>query len=267
MGDGTLRTERVRSSRQRYRAFVQDYKQRRLDDRSEAEQKRREDSTSPGEKQAEAGATRKGSGKRREYLREYMRWLWPHRYAVAALLLFALLCAGLEMISPLFMRFMIDRVLLNAKLDAGSRLGLLHWTGGLFLGVVVLSTLIGALKDYRQRVLNTRVMLTLRRALFERLLHLPLPKLWDFKTGGILSRLTGDVDTTTGLLQLAVVSPTLSVVRLMLAMRRASCGSCNLKMWSSNIARVGQWCASSTSLCLAVQSSLWWAAVAPGKRR
>ena len=63
------------------------------------------------------------------------------------------------------------------------------------------------LKDYRQRLLNVRVMLSLRRSLFDRLLHLPLPKLWDMKTGGILSRLTGDVDTTTGLLQMAIVSP------------------------------------------------------------
>ena len=55
------------------------------------------------------------------------------------------------------------------------------------------------LKDYRQRLLNVRVMLSLRRSLFDRLLHLPLPKLWDMKTGGILSRLTGDIDTTTGL--------------------------------------------------------------------
>ena len=37
------------------------------------------------------------------------------------------------------------------------------------------------------------------------------------KTGGILSRITGDVDTTTGLLQMAVVSPSISVVRLVIA--------------------------------------------------
>jgi ATP-binding cassette subfamily B protein/subfamily B ATP-binding cassette protein MsbA len=60
-------------------------------------------------------------------------------------------------------------------------------------------------------------MLSLRRALFERLLHLPLPRLWDMKTGGILSRLTGDIDTTTGLLQMAVVSPAISVIRLIIA--------------------------------------------------
>ena len=35
------------------------------------------------------------------------------------------------------------------------------------------------------------VMLTLRQTLFHRMLHLPLPKLWDMKTGGILSRLSG----------------------------------------------------------------------------
>ena len=37
------------------------------------------------------------------------------------------------------------------------------------------------------------------------------------KTGGILSRLTGDVDTTTGLLQMAIVSPSVSVIRLIVA--------------------------------------------------
>ena len=139
MSDRPARPERLRSSRQRYRAFVQDYKQRRLDDSAEAgdEHKRLDNSTSPGESLTEAESGRKRRGKRREYLREYLRWLWPHRYAVAALLVFALLGAGLEMVSPLFMRFMVDRVLLNATLDAASRLGWLHLTGGLFLGVIV----------------------------------------------------------------------------------------------------------------------------------
>jgi ATP-binding cassette subfamily B protein/subfamily B ATP-binding cassette protein MsbA len=49
------------------------------------------------------------------------------------------------------------------------------------------------------------------------LLHLPLAKLWDMKTGGILSRLTGDVDSTTGLLQMAIMSPAISTIRLLIA--------------------------------------------------
>src|SRR5204863_2540869 len=106
---------------------------------------------------------------------------------------------------------------LNASLDTAARLARLNLAGALFLSVIVLGAVIGMLKDYRQRLLNTRVMLALRRALFDRLLHLPLPKLWDMKTGGILSRLTGDVDTTTGLLQMAIVSPSLSIIRLTIA--------------------------------------------------
>src|SRR3989449_9929265 len=37
------------------------------------------------------------------------------------------------------------------------------------------------------------------------------------KTGGILSRMTGDVDTTTALLQMAIVSPAISAIRLVIA--------------------------------------------------
>jgi ATP-binding cassette subfamily B protein len=195
-----------RSSRQRYLGFRHDYKQRRVDEPAEA----REDSSA-----SESGRQRRG--KRREYLRDYVRWLRPHRYAVGALFVFALLGAGLEMIEPLFMRFIIDRVLLNTDLDSASRLTHLQLAGSVFLAVIILSKAIGILKDYRQRLLNVRVMLSLRRSLFQRLLHLPLPKLWDMKTGGILSRLTGDVETTTGLLQMAIVSPALSIIRLLIA--------------------------------------------------
>src|SRR5882724_11244880 len=121
------------------------------------------------------------------------------------------------MLEPLFMRFIVDRVLLNTGLDTAARNTRLNLAGVIFLSVIIVANLAGAFRDYRQRILNTRVMLALRRSLFERLLHLPLPRLWDMKTGGILSRLTGDVDTTTSLMQLAIVSPAASVIRLIIA--------------------------------------------------
>ena len=191
-------------SRERYRTFVEDYKHGRLQDPADL---------SPDARPSKPLV----SGRRREYLRDYLRWLWPHRYAVAGFFLLALLMAGLEMIEPLFMRFIIDRVLLNTALDGSTRLTHLHLAGGAFVGVILLSNLIRVAKDYRQKLLNVRVMLSLRQSLFDRLLHLPLPKLWDMKTGGILSRLTGDVETTSGLLQMAVISPSISVIRLIIA--------------------------------------------------
>jgi ATP-binding cassette subfamily B protein/subfamily B ATP-binding cassette protein MsbA len=213
------RARHARSSRQRYKHFVRDYRDRRLDDRTDE---------ASGKKSIEEGAKKENGeredqkprllgGKRREYLREYLRWLWPHRFGVATLFGLALIGTGLQMVEPLFMRYIIDRVLLNTALDTAARLTRLNFAGMTFLVVILLASLVSIMRDYRQRLLNTQVMLSLRRTLFDRLLHLPLPKLWDMKTGGILSRLTGDVDTTSGLLQGAIVSPSVSFIRLCIA--------------------------------------------------
>ena len=101
-----------RSSRQRYRRFLEDYKHRRLDDSTDGADGRKqlEDPANVSDDGAVAGPRRPPRGKRREYLREYLRWLRPHRYGLAAVLLLALLAAGLQMIEPLFMRFVVDRV-------------------------------------------------------------------------------------------------------------------------------------------------------------
>ena len=195
---------RVESSRRRYRTFVQAYRDRKLEDPAETEHK---PLTDPKDR----------PGKRKEYLRDYGHWLWPHRFAIAGFFVLALMTAGLEMIEPLFMRFIIDRVLLNQALDRVTRLSHLHLAGAFFVGVIVLGNVARIIKDYRQKLLNVRVMLSLRQSLFDRLLHLPLSRLYDMKTGGILSRLTGDVETTSGLLQMAVISPSLSLIRLIIA--------------------------------------------------
>jgi ATP-binding cassette subfamily B protein len=209
----TLAETHPRSSRKRFNIFVKDYRAKRLDEATEADKNKKTEEPTLSKEDAK----KERQGKRRQYLREYFRWLWPHRFAVGGVFLFAVLVAGLEMIEPLFMKLIIDNVLLNTSLDTSSRLVQLQLIGGIFLAVVILSKLMNVMKDYQQKLLNVRVMLALRKALFDRLLHLPLAKLWDMKTGGILSRITGDVDTTTGLLQMAIVSPALSILRLLIA--------------------------------------------------
>ena len=206
-----------RTSRQRYLEFVRDYRQKRLDDLVDADGLKLADGAP---KPAETPAAKKDparKAKRRQYVREYLHWLKPHRHIFAGVFVLALIVAGLQMIEPLFMRYIVDRVLLNTSLDSATRLTRLNLAGAAFVGVIVLSKLINVLKDYRQRILNVKVMLSLRRSLYDRLLNLPLPKLWEMKTGGILSRLTGDIETTTGFLQMAIVSPALSVIRLVIA--------------------------------------------------
>ncbi|HEY0671955.1 MAG TPA: ABC transporter ATP-binding protein [Longimicrobiales bacterium] len=199
-----------RSSRLRFREFRRDYHARQLDDQPTGLEK-------PTAEESNRTVRQWLRGRHRDYLRAYIRWLRPHRGEVGVVFFFALLTAGIQMIEPLFMRHIIDRILLNTELDGTARLSRLNTIGLLFLATVIASNLVNVVKDYRQHLLNVRVMLSLRRALFDRLLHLPLPRLWDMKTGGILSRLTGDIDTTTGLLQMAIISPSISVIRLVIA--------------------------------------------------
>ena len=218
---------RPRTSRNRFDEFVDDYKHRRLDDKLDehtlGKHKLGAKDTQAADAAAVTAAPARGllaaklTPKRRESLREYVRWLKPHRYAVIWFSVLALVVAGLQMIEPLFMRYIVDNVLLVTGLDTATRISRLNLAGAVFLIAIILQNLLNAFKDFRQRKLNVKVMLSLRRSLFERLLNLPLPRLWEMKTGGILSRLTGDVDTTTGLLQLAIVSPALSLIRLLIA--------------------------------------------------
>ena len=106
-----------RSSRQRYQGFVGDYHARKLDDAVE-----------PGKKAVPEPA-RPDKPKRRQYLRDYVRWLWPHRVAIGLFFVLALVAAGLEMVEPLFLRFIVDRVLLNTSLDTAARMSRLNVSG------------------------------------------------------------------------------------------------------------------------------------------
>src|SRR5258706_4935366 len=166
-----------RTSRRRFQRFVEDYKAKRLDALLDRE---RDPGASPAERDGQArgnGASEpqdsahekaERSARRRRYLREYFRWLVPHRGAVTAFVALALLRAVLEMIEPLFMRYMVDHVLLNKALDIALRYSRLNLIGTVFLTVIVASNLLNAFKENRQRLLNTRLMLALRRTLFER---------------------------------------------------------------------------------------------------
>src|SRR3990172_1882130 len=123
--DPLPKTERPdRSSRRHYRRFVEDYKRRRLDAVAEEKEKAARALTAhPGTVSAADAQTAAAPQLpwRRQSARAYLQRLWPYRFAVAAVFVLTLITAGLDMIEPLFMRFIIDRVLLNTALDGSAR--------------------------------------------------------------------------------------------------------------------------------------------------
>jgi ATP-binding cassette subfamily B protein/subfamily B ATP-binding cassette protein MsbA len=205
---------RISTSKGRFADFLDkfrkgEYKQKDQDEQSN--EKKDSDSSSSSFDNKEK------KQKRRGYLKQYIRQLWPHWKLVLLLIFLAVTVAVLEITSPLFGRYIIDDILLTDQSNS-DKVWLLNIVGALFLLTVVITRICGMTRAWFQRLLNVRVILTLRRALFERLLKLPLDQLSDMKVGGIISRLTDDINKTTGLLQMAVVSPGVAILRLLLAM-------------------------------------------------
>jgi len=178
----------------------------------------------------------KDKTKRRHYLRQYIRWLWPYRGALGALLGLALLAAALDMIWPLAIQAIINMILGSQAGASGSAGRLQGWMSHLIpasqstsdrlrhldilgAGIIVMlvsKQVIDSFRSYRTAVLNAKVVFRLRHRLYERLLFLSLHDLAEMKSGGIVSRLSSDVDSATGLVQSAVLSPLVAIIRVIL---------------------------------------------------
>src|SRR6516164_4082802 len=104
---------RPHTSRQRYDLFRKAYKEHRTDELAATDDA--ENRPQPATK-----------AERRRYVVQYVKWLRPHAGALAFLLLLATVTAGLEMLPPLFLRYVVDRILLVGGLSASQRTGELH---------------------------------------------------------------------------------------------------------------------------------------------
>jgi ATP-binding cassette subfamily B protein/subfamily B ATP-binding cassette protein MsbA len=160
------------------------------------------------------GATSGVPQSRFEYAKRYSVWLRPHVWRLAVLFTFSLIGIAIDMVWPLVSAHLIDDVILSPRLSAAQKLGQLSGFGLGMAGLFLFGSGMSWLRSLRLQLLNSRLAFQLRAALFHRILRLPMGELTEMKTGGILSRLSSDVDSTTGLLQQALLSPLLSALRL-----------------------------------------------------
>lgn len=152
--------------------------------------------------------------KRRTYARAYLGWLRPHRPALAVILVLAGVSIAIDMVWPLVSAHLVDDVLLSDRLSAEAKLDRLILLCAVVAALFVASSLLNLWRGFRMQLLNAKLAFGLRRRLFDRILHLSLGEVTEMKTGGVISRLSSDVDAATGLLQQALLSPLLSTVRL-----------------------------------------------------
>ncbi|HEV8379641.1 MAG TPA: ABC transporter ATP-binding protein [Tepidisphaeraceae bacterium] len=153
--------------------------------------------------------------RRRRHLSKYREWLWPYRGVLLLLFLLALVGAALDMVWPLAIKHIIDGILL-APSPSPQKLSALGTFGLVLIALLLLKQVIDSTRSYRTDIFDSKLTVRLRRRLFERLLSLSLGDLAELKSGGIVSRLSSDVDSVSGFIQMALLSPGVALVRIVL---------------------------------------------------
>ncbi len=149
-----------------------------------------------------------------KHLRDYVRWLWPYRFAIVWVLVLALITSALDMVWPLAIKGIIN--LLSGGGTNSQKLARLNLFGAGVVLLLIVKQLLDSYRGYRTTVLNAKVIFRLRKRLFRKLIGLGLGELSEMKAGGITSRLSGDVDSVSGLVQMAIISPVAAFIRVVL---------------------------------------------------
>jgi len=142
---------------------------------------------------------------RTSHVRRYWSWLRPELRPLLGVLMLSLVGIAIDMVWPLVSAHLIDRVILRPGLSVAHKTAELSGFALGMIGLLLCGAGLGWLRTLRLQLLTSRLAFQLRAALFHRVLRLPMSDLNEMKTGGILSRLSNDVDGTTGLLQQALL--------------------------------------------------------------
>jgi ATP-binding cassette subfamily B protein/subfamily B ATP-binding cassette protein MsbA len=174
----------------------------------------RESSRKATESDSKERSVLEGDGRGRRRWSVCQDWLRPHRRTLSLLVTLGLSSIVIDMTWPLASRYLIDRVILQPAMPLPLKLRELVLISAGIAGLFVLNSLFDLWRSFRSQLLDSRFSSALRARLFRRVLRLPMADVHELKTGGVVSRLSSDVDHVTSLLQTALLNPLLSGVRL-----------------------------------------------------
>ncbi|MBL8032476.1 MAG: ABC transporter ATP-binding protein [Leptospiraceae bacterium] len=166
-------------------------------------------------KSNKAEPTKTGKQTDRHNLLVYLGLLSGYRGAFGLIFLTACLTEILYLAVPITTRHIIDGVLMRQAPAVERRSELIFIGIALFL-MLIAAQAIDFWRRFYTSLVNGRFVRAMRLRLYTHLMNLPLGKLHELKTGGIVSRLTSDAENLTGILQMAVISPGVAALRILI---------------------------------------------------
>jgi ATP-binding cassette subfamily B protein/subfamily B ATP-binding cassette protein MsbA len=157
-------------------------------------------------------------GTRRQRLLRYRAWLKPGKADLLLVAALGFVGIVLDMLWPLVSQALVDRVILDRRMVAAEKTRYLLWGAAFMASVFLLNSSLNWWRSLRHQLLASRLQVGLRVKLFSHILKLPLQELHELRVGGLLSRLSGDVDQTASLVQQAFLSPLMALLRLVVTL-------------------------------------------------
>ncbi len=137
----------------------------------------------------------------RVYLLRYCGVLARFKGYVAILLCLGFVSTVFRAVIPWTSKFMIDYVLVKGQVM------LLAGTCLILLSIAFADVIVSAITDYTSRLLSSKMQVHVRRMMISHLQVMSLARLEELKTGGVISRLEGDVNSFSDLLYEGFLTP------------------------------------------------------------
>ena len=210
----------IQTSRKRYDEFRRDGLQKQRE-KEQNENLGLETERGKPEPTAEEKAAKRleQKAKRRRYLKQYAFWVLPYKWPLLGLFALSIVAAAMDMVGPWLLAHTMDEILSPAERGevdptAGSRE--LIWVCGIWFVLLIAARVVATIRWYGTLSLNSQLIARMRKRLHRRLMNLSIGNIHELKTGKIVSRLSGDVGQSMGLLQQGLLSPAAAVVRLVM---------------------------------------------------
>lgn len=133
-----------------------------------------------GRKSADSASAQRGP---RASLKQLIPYLFEQRRLLTIALVLGVISAGASLVQPLILGQIITRV------ESGQALG---WLLAVLSGVVIVGAILGGLQHYTLQRMGEGVVLTSRRNLIGKILHLPISQFDQRRTGDLVSRIGSD---------------------------------------------------------------------------
>jgi len=140
--------------------------------------------------------------------RRVLQYIRPYWFMETAAIMMVLLAAGIQLLNPLLIRWVIDQVI------TPGRWGLLFWGSFSIAGLTVLRAAILFVQRYAMSWVSQRAVYDMRNQLYEHLQQLSFGFYDSAQTGQLMSRLIADVQNVNRFFSMGIMNFTSSVVTI-----------------------------------------------------